>query len=308
MGQRMDEAAVFWTMFSAIATAVSAVATAISAVVIAVQAVQTKRSVEEAKRSADASERAVSAANEALQITRQQAKHSEIMAAEAIRSRMEAQGPAVTVSFSDVDGAGRPAPYGFAIGASPEGDAFQQIEPGHVFWETRDDDQWLFAVVRTAFTNSGPHPVTISTHTLMRQWANDQLSLTRRHMHLEGGESTSRTDGGFLLVGARVSQWVSVIRQGRAEHQVGGSTAWWTEITGESGVQITQDLKIMGTLLESGDQKGEWRLRGFGPDVNYPSSFVVEPQKRHYFVGVDSSGKRHKLPPIEPDELSLTAT
>jgi hypothetical protein len=273
-----------------------------------VQAVQTKKSVEEAKRSADASERAVNAANEALQLTRQQAKHSEIMAGEAIRSRMEAQGPAVSVSFSDVDDDGRPIPFAYAIGSKLGDDNYQQVEPGHVFFETRDDEQWLFAVVRVAFTNTGPHPVRVSTHTMMQQLTNKELYYSHRHVLLEGAGSTSRRDGGFLLVGARVSQWVSVIRQDRREHQVGGSTEWWTEIDGETGVQITQTLKIMGTLLESGDQNGEWRLRGFGPDVNYPSSFVLEPQRRHYFVGLDPNGKRHELPPLEPDELALDAS
>ncbi|MFP3462683.1 hypothetical protein R5O87_17720 [Arthrobacter globiformis] len=303
----MEEATLFWTMISAIATAIAAGATAVSAVVIAVQAVQTKRSVEEAKRSADASERAVNAANEALQLTRQQAKHSEIMAGEAIRSRMEAQGPAVSVSFSDVDDDGRPLPFGYAIGSKLDDDNYQQVEPGHVFFETRDDDQWLFAVVRVAFSNNGPHPVTVSTHTMTRQFRNRQLSLANRHVRLEGAGSTGRTDGGFMPIGAPVSQWVWVIRQSQRGHQVGGSTAWWTEIDGEAGIQITQTLKIMGTLLESGDRQGEWRLRGFGPDVNYPSSFVLEPQKRHYYIGIDPTGKRHALPPLEPEELAIDA-
>ncbi|GGH94692.1 hypothetical protein GCM10007170_18480 [Arthrobacter liuii] len=134
------------------------------------------------------------------------------------------------------------------------------------------------------------------------------LSGPLRRVRLHGIDSTANVGGGFLLVGARISQWISVIRHDRREHQVGASAAWWTDIDGEVGVQITQTVKIMGTLLESGDKKGEWRLRGFGPDVNYPSSLVLEPQKRHYVVGLDSNGHRHELPPLEPDELAFDAT
>lgn len=283
----------------------AAIATASSALVIGWQSWETRKSAGQAKRAADASESAVNAANEALSLTRQQAKHSQIMAAEAIRSRMEVQGPAVSASFSDMDDSGRPKPFGYAVGSRHDDDTYQQVEPGHVFFETRDDDQWLFAVMRVAFTNSGPHPVTVSTPTMMRRFMNGQLSVSQGHIRLGSGEGKTNIDGGFMLVGARLSQWVSVTRQERREHQVGGSTAWWTEIHGEAGVQISQELKIMGTLLESGNQRGEWRLRGFGPHVNYPSTFVVEPQKRHYFVGLDVSGKRHELPPLEPDELTF---
>jgi hypothetical protein len=289
----------FWTMISAIATAASAV-------VIAVQSIQTKKSVEEARRSADASERAVTAANASLELNRQQTRHAELMAAEAIRSRMEVQAPAVSVRYSDFGEDGQPEPFGYVLGETFDAPTMVEIHPGHEFWEPRNDDQWVFAVMRVAFVNKSQSPVTITGSPMFTSWANGQVSDRVSSIHLSGaGQQGNDTKGVFVLVGGRLSQWFWVTKSQDRTHLDGGSMGWGTELDGETGIQVSQVFKIKGTLLKHGQEKGQYVLRGFGPDANYPSRFEAEKQKRHYFVGSDGNGGLRALPEIKLDGAAL---
>jgi hypothetical protein len=287
-------------------TVVASIATTASAAVIAWQSFETRRSAEQAKRSADASEKAVGAANASLELGRQQTRHAELMAAEAIRSRMEAQAPSIAVRFSDIGEDGHPAPYGYVLADTFDAPSMGEIQPGHEFWEPRNDDNWLFAVMRVTFVNKSQTPATITGTPMFARWANGQVSQRVSSLHLSGsGTQAMDAKGAFVLVGARLSQWFWVTRSQDREHLDGGTVGWATELEGETGIQVSQVFKIKGTLLKNGQEKGQYVLRGFGPDANYTSRFEAEKQKRHYFVGPDGNGGLRALPEIKLDGAAL---
>lgn len=281
------------------ATAWAAVATGLSALVIAWQSFETRRSAGQAKRSADASEEAVGAAVDALDLTRQQAKHSQLMAAEAIRARMEVQGPAITVRFADPDG---PKAHSYALAPTSDAETPMIIRPGYELWDPRNGDDWLYAVVSISFENTSPHPVTIICPNLFsHQSEGKMVSRIPRLLIPAPRPETPMIISAQLLVGTTVANWLRATKQQNRGTLVGGSAHWSTELTGETGVQVTNEIQILGSIIESFKENGGYRLREIGPDVNYPSRFLVQPQRREYFIGQDRDGTRHKLPPIEPE-------
>jgi hypothetical protein len=286
-------------------TVVASIATTASAAVIAWQSFETRRSAEQAKRSADASEKAVNAANASLELGRQQTRHAELMAAEAIRSRMETQAPSISIRYSDFGDDGQPVPRGYVLAETFDAPTMDEIKPGHEFWEPRNDDQWLFAVMRVGFVNKSQSPVTITGAPMFATWANGQVSNRVSSIHLSGSGAQGDVKAPFVLVGAPLSKWFWVTKSQDRTHLDGGSMGWGTELDGETGIQVSQVFKIKGTLLRHGQEKGQYVLRGFGPDANYSSRFEAEKQKRHYFVGSDGNGGLRALPEIELDGAAL---
>lgn len=286
VGEDSVEPATFWTMISAIATAVSAV-------VIAWQSVLTRWSVKQAERSADASERAVAAATESLELARAQAQHSELMSAEAIRSRMEADAPAVFLAFSDSDENG-PKAFAYARADSYDAPFLNQVETGETFWDVRDDESWLFAIFRVRLENAGSRPIVIDPGVAFGYFPNRTLSDRLHQVRISGNSSLSF----FLAVGARVSEWISATHAEDRQRAVPAMSAWSIDVEGETGVLVRQILRIQGTLLESGPGKGAYTLRSLGPDPswNYPSRLLVDKQKRDYIVGRDELGYPRMLP------------
>jgi hypothetical protein len=289
----MDQST-FWTMIAAIATAVSAV-------VIAWQSVLTRLSVKQARRSADASERAVAAANESLALARTQASHSELMSAEAVRSRMEVNGPAVFLTLTDSDGHG-PKPFAYARSDAFDVSFLDEVKPGAPFWAVRDDDSWLFAIVRARLENASSNPVVIEPGLAFDSFANDTISGRIHQVRLPANGSKAF----FLAVGARVSEWIRATRALDSRTVIPAASQWATVLDGETGILISQLVRIQGTLLESGPSNGMYTLRRLGPDPshNYPSKLLVDKQERLYVVGRDETGSPRLL---STRELSVQA-
>lgn len=288
------EPAVFWTMIAAIATSASAG-------VIAWQSILTRRSVTQAKRSADASESAVAAATASLELARKQAHQSEIMTAEAIRSRMEASGPAVFFTFSDRNENG-PQACAYARSDSYDAPALDVIQPGMVFQKGQDDESWLFAIFRVRFENAGTQTLVINPGLGFGHLGN--AALTRRQREIE--ISVSNATHSFLAVGCRVSEWIRATSSPDRVRIVVGTSQWSVDVGSETGVLVRQSLRIEGTILESGPGEGNYSLRSLGPDPmqNYPSRLVVDKQKRDYVVGWDEIGNPRFLPRPEIPEAT----
>ncbi|WP_420178542.1 hypothetical protein [Paenarthrobacter sp. TA1.8] len=296
MGVKM-EPAVYWTMFAAIATASSAV-------VIAVQAVLTLKALGAANRSADAAERAAAVANESLELSRKQAHQSEVMTAEAIRSRMEANGPAIFFTFSDTDENG-PKACAYARSDSYDVPVLDVIQPGTVFQKGPDDGSWLFAIFRVRFENSGTQPLVINPGIGFGHLSDG--AATRRQRQIE--ISVSNATPSYLAVGCRVSEWIRATHAPDRDRIVVATSGWSVEVDSETGVLVRQPLRIEGTLLESGPGEGNYSLRALGPDPmqNYLSKLVVDKQKRDYVVGWDETGQPRLLPtPIVPGSARST--
>lgn len=87
-----------WTAISADATALAAIVTAITMVFIARQTIATRKSARQAERSADASFQALAYAQRQQDYAAAQHQQSLFMAAEALKSRIDAEMPRITVT------------------------------------------------------------------------------------------------------------------------------------------------------------------------------------------------------------------
>ncbi len=263
----------------------AAVATALSALFIGWQAWETRRSAESSNKAATASEAALEVANASLELNRRQAEQSAFMVAEATRARLETNAPAVSMEFVDGENC---QPSAFIIGKQSDPESFESREPGHVFQLPQDAELWLYALFDVKFHNDGPLPVTIwSGSTIIPTYDGFPWDTTFR---LDKGESLVR----FLAVGTSLVGWTES-RDDKTKPR--GEAGWVTELSGDSGVRLTQAIHIDGTLLGNGQREGDFSLRGLGPDANWPSHLVKDQAKRTYWLG------GQEIPALAPDDV-----
>lgn len=251
----------------------SAIATTLSALFVAWQALETRRSAKSARQAAEASEAALEVANESLELNRRQAEQSAFMVAEATRARLETNAPVVSMQFVEGD---NPHPNGYIVGIPSDPESYERRNIGDVFQLPQDSELWLYALFNVKFHNDGALPVTIwSGSTFVPVYEGLPLSPTFR---LGKGESVTW----YLAVGTSLAGWTES-RDDKTKPR--GQAGWATELSGDSGVRLTQTVHIDGTILGSGQREGDFILRGLGDDPNWPSFLVKDQAKRTYWLG-----------------------
>jgi hypothetical protein len=274
------------------ATVIAAIATSVSALIIAWQANETRRSVKAANRAAAAGEAAVEVANASLAFSREQNHQAQFLALEAIRSRLDEMSPSVSMALTSEE------PYGYAIGASSSEDRYEWIEKGSLLQIPQEQSKWLYAVYGVQLTNSTSRPVTVYVH--------PKLFVSFNEAGLVDGREDVRiaantTVEGFMAVGSVVELWVWSGQNDRSGHLVRGEGGWSTALETQQGVVLSQQVKILGSIIrpQPYGREGDWMLQGVGPDINYTSWLEVRKVERSYFL----SGDR-PLPEIDPPGLS----
>lgn len=252
----------------------AAVATALSAGFIGWQAWETRRSAVSSNKAAEASEAALIVANESLELNRRQAEQSAFMVAEATRARLEANAPAVLMEFVDGEAA---QPEAFIVGKGSKREEFRVKEAGELFQLPQDSELWIYALFDVIFHNDGLVPVTVLSQSTLIPTSGDFV-LWIENFRIEVGKSANMQ----IAVGTSLERWAD-IQTDRMRSR--GEAAWGTAMVGDSGVRLTQTIHIDGTVLEHGSKEGDFTLRPFGPDTNYPSFLVKDQPVRTYWLG-----------------------
>ncbi|WP_354213441.1 hypothetical protein [Arthrobacter sp. UYCu511] len=263
---------------------IGAFATIASAAVIAWQAIETKKSAAATARAADAAENALQVANASLSLSQEQAQLSRQVADEAIRMRLDARSASVTLTFLEQDADG-PVHACFAISDIHDAETLQAIDPGHRLQNPQDAEKWFWVVFHVAFKNMGASPLTVDCSTFYSAF-NLDTTVAGRTPKIDVPTLERAPDGvtGYLAAGGWGSQWFRTANLPEKTHTISGEAGWSTELAGETGNMETQEIKVMGTFLGPGQRPSEWEVRGFGPDINYPSRLEARKQKRLYFL------------------------
>ncbi|MCC9178540.1 hypothetical protein [Arthrobacter sp. zg-Y750] len=255
------------------ATVVAALATTCSAAVVAWQAVETRKSAHAATRAADASERALDVANESLAIARDQSEQGQFTALEALRARLDELGPSVSVRILPEN---RPL---YVIGDSSSQEAYTYVPLGTLIEVPQQQDQWLYVMYRVRIVNSGTHPVTLHSHPgFFLELGQRGPIRGRNEIHLEPGSQGAW----YILVGGQITRWVYGAETDKYGHNISGEGGWATSPDADKGVALSQELKIMGSIIYPAGL-GKWELRGIAEDVNYNARLRVKKVERLYF-------------------------
>lgn len=253
---------------------IAATATTLSAGLIGWQAWETRRSAESSNKAAQASEAALVVANKSLELNRKQAVQSAKMVAEATRARLETNAPAVSIQFDRADAA---VPESFMVGTHSSSGGFKKIEIGEQFQLPQDEGLWIYAVVKVMFHNDGLVPVTVLSQSTILPGSYEYASWVES-FRIDVGRSAKMG----LAVGTSLARWADM---GGDMMRSRGESGWSTALSGDSGVRLSQTIRITGTVLEPGQKSGDFVLRRFGPDHNYPSYLVLDDPKRTYVIG-----------------------
>lgn len=252
----------------------SAGATTVSAFFIAWQALETRRSAASSNKSAEASEAALTVANASLELNRRQAEQSAFMVVEATRARLETNAPAVSMQLIDGYDA---VPGAFIVGKSSQRSEFKVAEIGQLFQRPQDAELCIYALFDVVFHNDGLVPVTVLSQSTVTPTSGDFVVWTDSFRVEVGGSVDMQ-----LAVGASLKGWTHFLDRKMDSR---GEAGWITELSGDSGVRLTQKIHIDGTVLTPGQREGDFRLRGYGPDENYPAYILDELPKRTYWLG-----------------------
>lgn len=257
-------------MDSVTATFAAAIATGLSALFIGWQAWETKQSAKSSKEAAQA-------ANDSLELTRSSLRHSQLMTAEAIRSRLELHGPNVVMWFTSSDN--DPEPFAYAMSRT-YGKSLEKIRAGQVFSHPQDRNTWIYALFGVIFLNEGTSSVTVSSSSIVSANA-EQQTFCPSPVTLEPKQRIELD----LAVGTSFEQLIHTTTSPNRRFEMGGEGGWQTALEGDTGVMQSQKFKIVGTLLEPDDKEGNYILRKLGDDINYPSRLEIGKKERIHMVG-----------------------
>ena len=196
------------------------------------------------------------------------------MVAEATRARLETNAPAVSIQF---DGGEAAVPDSFMVGKHSYRSGFKRIEFGEQFQLPQDEDLWTYAVFKVMFHNDGLVPVTVLSQSTIHPGSYEYASWVES-FRLDVGRSSKMG----LAVGTSLARWADFAGNRMRSR---GESGWSTALNGDSGVRLSQTIRIEGIVLESGQKVGDFVLRRFGPDHNYPSYLVLDDPKRTYWIG-----------------------
>lgn len=223
---------------------VAAGAAAVAAVVVAWQAWETRKAAEASVLAVDAADRAVAVANQGLEVSRQQA-------AEAVRARIDAACPRITVALGE-EPAWPPLEPSIYLGGEPQPHALgASAEP---WFLPRDRTKQIMVRAPVVIQNRSDVTVTVrlfEVFDVKGQLVGETLDLS----------PDERRDA-WIAVTRSLEDWIAIHRQ--RETGAGGDEATSTVLhvdPADTGADDRWDLTIAGCPVEPvGSLEGGWRL------------------------------------------------
>ncbi|MFC7596414.1 hypothetical protein ACFQU3_13935 [Terrabacter sp. GCM10028922] len=242
-------------LFMAVATALSAIGSCAAAIVVAAQTYFTRRAVEETAAATIVSKR---------------------MMGEAVKARLDARAPHITVTRAQdiLWPPYEPSDFGEA----------QPLPPGHEYHLPRDGSSRIQARLHLSITNHASWPVTLLLEGIVPAGWNEQKAPPAA-----AEVSPNASEDFFALATRTVAEWV-MIAEGRRAGDPGPETA--ASVTyvedDDEAVMDRWDVLIGGTpLTPVPQQDGLWRLSD-GPrsDLSGHSAIdgLVQIKRREYFL------------------------
>lgn len=274
-----------WTAISSLATAVAALITAATIVFIFFQTRATAKAAQEAERTADAAFKALEYSQKQLDFAQRQHLQALYMAAEAVKSRIDADLPKLVLEKVEV-------------GATRNIDDAERI-PDELF-EPGDAYRQITHRVKFQMKNDGPRSAKlhcserIKYHTVNAEGF-DSIQL------VEEADQTIPLAAGHSLHGQyevkrTVGDWIEAARtRGRGETPE-GHKFWIRSLTdADAGAHETHEITFTGeALVQDPMQVGRWRPITT-QELRTTLVAVVEPIRRFYFT---SRIRNEELPEI----------
>lgn len=228
---------------AALATIVAAVATTVSAATIAWQAVETRKSADATTRAANASEEALKVANNSLEISRNQSHQAQFMAIEAMRTRLDEWSPSVSMTLTASQ---------YLVG-NPHLDSNVVAIPFGTVLQT-ETSEWLYVAYKAWVTNHGSTPVTLRAKQAFHKPNGLGGTLIYKDVELPVGPSLH-----YIVAGDSVERWVEV--EDSNSHAAWGLGGWSTVPDARQGVALSQDFKVIGSIITPAGE-GKYELKG----------------------------------------------
>lgn len=274
-----------WTAIGSIATAVAALVTAATIVFIFFQTRATAKAAKEAERTADAAFKALDYSQKQLDFAQRQHLQAMYMAAEAVKSRIDADLPKLVLEKVEV-------------GTTHNIDGGERI-PDALF-EPGDSNREISHNVKFQIKNDGPRSAKllcseqIKYHMVSAEGFDSIQQIEEADEGIPLG--TGQTLHGEYKVRRTVGDWINIAkaREGGEDHE--GHKFWIRSLTdADTGAHETHEISFTGeALIQDPMQLGRWAPI---PTNEVRSKMVafVEPVRRFYFI---SRVRNEELPDI----------
>jgi hypothetical protein len=267
-----------WTAVGAIATSVAAFVTAVSAVIIALQTRATRKA-------AEAGEKTAKLAAESLDISRRQQSNTHFLVLEAVKSRIDANLPRITVTTKSQMKWPPLEPSDF-------GDAQPWRSPDP-YRMPRDAQSRLLVRVPVSIANDGPKTVSVAMSPGL---------VSGREVQTEAILKPGTALAGEFEVNHSISEWVAIWEERERERNGGPETTFTVTYIDPADTGAIEHHRVVfgGTILVPvTNETGAWELLP-GPHARVGDvcgiGWSAQPTKRRYFL---SRTNNLELPEIE---------